>query len=57
MEQKIAVYTRISTTKQTTLNQRIRLEKYAELQGWESEVFEEMESSDFRLIMHTGPIV
>lgn len=45
MKQKVAIYTRVSTQDQTTLNQRIRLEKYAELQGWKTEVFEETESS------------
>jgi putative DNA-invertase from lambdoid prophage Rac len=42
---KIALYTRVSTTDQTTLNQRIRLEQYAKAQGWQVEVFEEVESS------------
>ncbi len=45
MERKIAIYTRVSILDQTTLNQRIRLEKYAELQGWQVEIFEEIEQS------------
>jgi len=42
---QVAIYTRVSTTEQTTLNQRIRLEKYAKMQGWQVEIFEETESS------------
>jgi len=43
--QKVAIYTRVSTTDQTTLNQRLKLETYAEMLGWSVEVFEEVESS------------
>ena len=42
---KIAIYTRVSTTEQTTLNQKLRLEEYAKKQKWEFEIFEEVESS------------
>lgn len=42
---KIAIYTRVSTTEQTTLNQKLRLEEYAKNQKWEFELFEEVESS------------
>lgn len=42
---KIAIYTRVSTTEQTTLNQKLRLEEYAKNQNWEFELFEEVESS------------
>ena len=37
MEQKVAIYTRVSTQDQTTLNQRLRLEKFAQAQGWQYE--------------------
>ena len=43
--EKIAIYTRVSTTEQTTLNQKLRLEEYAKNQKWEFELFEEVESS------------
>jgi len=42
---KIAIYTRVSTTEQTTLNQKLRLEEYAKNQKWDFELFEEVESS------------
>lgn len=42
---KIAIYTRVSTTEQTTLNQKLRLEEYAKNQKWKFELFEEVESS------------
>jgi DNA invertase Pin-like site-specific DNA recombinase len=42
---KVALYCRVSTTEQTTLNQRIRLEEYAKREGLEYEVFEEVQSS------------
>lgn len=42
---KIAIYCRVSTSEQTTENQRISLVKYAEQQGWQYEIFEETEST------------
>ena len=42
---KIALYCRVSTLEQNTLNQKLRLEKYAKEQGWVYEVFEETQSS------------
>lgn len=42
---KIAIYTRVSTQEQTTLNQKLRLEEYAQDQDLEYEIFEEVESS------------
>ena len=43
--QRFAVYTRVSTTEQTTENQVIRLVDYCKLQGYEYKVFQETESS------------
>lgn len=43
--QRFAIYTRVSTTEQTTENQVIRLVDYAKLQGYEYKVFQETESS------------
>ncbi|NJD76281.1 MAG: recombinase family protein [Candidatus Methanoperedens sp.] len=42
---KIAIYCRVSTDEQTTLNQEIRLVEYAKRMNWEYEVFNEVESS------------
>ena len=42
---KIAIYTRVSTSEQTTENQVIRLTQYAKDRGWEYEVFREQEST------------
>jgi DNA invertase Pin-like site-specific DNA recombinase len=42
---KIALYTRVSTTEQTNLNQKLKLESYAKAQGWNYEIFQETESS------------
>lgn len=42
---KFAIYCRTSTTEQNTTNQRRMLEDYAIKQGWNYEVFEEIESS------------
>jgi len=42
---KIALYCRVSTLEQNTLNQKIRLEEYAKERGLEYETFEETESS------------
>lgn len=42
---KIAIYCRVSTSEQTTTNQRQSLEKYAITMGWEYMIFEEVESS------------
>ncbi len=42
---KIAIYTRVSTSEQTTENQVLRLTEYANDRGWEYEVFREQEST------------
>ena len=42
---KIALYCRVSTSEQTTLNQRIRLIEYAKSKNLEYDVFEETEST------------
>lgn len=42
---KVAIYCRVSTEHQTTENQRLILEEYASRQGWDFEVFEEVEST------------
>ncbi len=42
---KAIIYCRVSTQEQTTENQKIRLVKYAEDQGWEYQLFEEQMSS------------
>lgn len=42
---KIALYCRVSTTEQTTENQRIKLVEHAERLGWQYEIFEEVEST------------
>jgi DNA invertase Pin-like site-specific DNA recombinase len=42
---KVAIYCRVSTSEQTTENQKIRLTEYSNRQGWEYEVIEEVESS------------
>lgn len=42
---KIALYCRVSTTDQTTDNQRIKLVQHAVQMGWEYEIFEEVEST------------
>jgi putative DNA-invertase from lambdoid prophage Rac len=42
---KIAIYCRVSTQDQNTLNQRLVLEKYAQDRAWEYAVFEETEST------------
>lgn len=41
---KVALYMRISTTTQTNDNQKIRLVEYVERNGYEYDVFEEIES-------------
>lgn len=41
----IAIYTRVSTTQQTTENQTFRLIEYAQKMGYTYEVFEEVQSS------------
>ncbi len=47
MNKKVALYCRVSTTngKQSTENQRIRLEEYAKSHKWEYDIFEEQEST------------
>jgi putative DNA-invertase from lambdoid prophage Rac len=45
INQKIAIYCRVSTDEQTTENQRIQLIEYAERQNWDFEVFEEVQST------------
>jgi len=42
---RVALYCRVSTTEQTTENQKIRLVEYAKTKGYEYDVFEETESS------------
>ena len=42
---KVALYNRVSTAKQTTENQKIRLVEFANSNGWEYDIFEEVESS------------
>ncbi len=42
---KIALYVRVSTTEQTVINQRIRLVEYAEKNGYDYDLFEEIEST------------
>lgn len=42
---KIAIYCRVSTNEQTTENQRLRLAEYADKEGWEYDVFSEVQSS------------
>jgi putative DNA-invertase from lambdoid prophage Rac len=42
---RAALYCRVSTDKQTTENQRIRLEEYAKANNWEYDVFDEVEST------------
>ena len=42
---KVALYNRVSTAKQTTENQKIRLVEFANSKGWEYDIFEEVESS------------
>jgi len=42
---KVAIYTRVSTSEQTTQNQVIRLTEYAQRQGWTYDITEEVESS------------
>ncbi len=45
MEMKIAIYTRVSTTQQTTSNQVLTLKKFIQSKGYKFEVFEEVQSS------------
>lgn len=45
---RIAINTRVSTSQQTTENQRFVLEKYANRMGYETEIFEEVQSSTKR---------
>jgi DNA invertase Pin-like site-specific DNA recombinase len=42
---KVALYARVSTSTQTTENQRLLLEEYAKRQGWDYEYIEEQEST------------
>ena len=42
---KVALYNRVSTAKQTTENQKIRLVEFANSKEWEYDIFEEVESS------------
>ena len=42
---RLALYCRVSTDKQTTENQKIRLVEYAERKGYDYELFEEVEST------------
>ena len=43
--QKVAIYCRVSTQEQDTENQRIRLTEYADQQGWQYDVFTEIQST------------
>lgn len=42
---RIAIYTRVSTQEQTTLNQQNTLVQYANSQGWSYEIFSENQST------------
>ena len=42
---KVAIYCRVSTDDQTPENQRIKLTEYAQQQGWEYDVFTEVQST------------
>lgn len=42
---RIAIYTRVSTEEQTTLNQIIRLQEHCKNEDWESILFEETQST------------
>jgi DNA invertase Pin-like site-specific DNA recombinase len=42
---RVAVYKRVSTIKQTNLNQSVRLVEYAKSKGWDYDEFDEVESS------------
>jgi len=42
---KVAIYCRVSTQEQDTENQRIRLTEYADQQGWQYDVFTEIQST------------
>ena len=42
---KVAIYCRVSTNEQTPENQRLRLTEYAEREGWNYDVFTEVQSS------------
>lgn len=42
---KVAIYCRVSTKEQDTENQRIRLTEYADKQGWNYDVFTEVQST------------
>jgi DNA invertase Pin-like site-specific DNA recombinase len=42
---KIALYLRVSTQEQTTENQKFRLTEYAERNGYEYDIYEEVEST------------
>lgn len=42
---KVALYCRVSTNEQDTFNQELRLIDYAKKQGWEYDIFREVEST------------
>jgi len=42
---RVALYKRVSTVKQTNLNQSVRLVEYAKSKGWDYDEFDEVESS------------
>jgi putative DNA-invertase from lambdoid prophage Rac len=42
---RVALYKRVSTVKQTNLNQSVRLLEYAKSKGWDYDEFDEVESS------------
>ena len=42
---KVAIYTRVSTSEQTTENQKIRLKEFADSKEWQYDIYEEVMSS------------
>ncbi|MDC3306215.1 recombinase family protein [Flavobacteriales bacterium] len=42
---RVALYKRVSTIKQTNINQSVRLVEYAKSKGWDYDEFDEVESS------------
>jgi len=42
---KIAIYTRVSTSEQTTSNQKLRLTEYAKSKNWTYDIYEEVQST------------
>ncbi len=48
---KVALYCRISTDRQTNLNQKNRLIEYTTAQGWDYDMFEEVQSTSNKLVV------